>query len=170
MDQKQDQVEDWLLGEVNVPLSLKWIQQQMEEGELPPVGLTEHSDHQWNEIRVQAEEQEPDRIKNIVNLSDYKKVEVSSEIKFYLDKTMSRKKRRDYVKILKEYSDVFAWTPLDLKWITPDLGEHHINLIEGLVLIRQRQYRLNPKYSLMVKEEIDRLLEAGFIYPVNNSE
>jgi hypothetical protein len=38
------------------------------------------------------------------------------------------------------------------------------------VPIRQRQYRLNPRYSLMVKEEIDRLLEAGFIYPVNNSE
>ena len=36
--------------------------------------------------------------------------------------------------------------------------------------IRQRQYRLNPKYSLMVKEEIVRLLEAGFIYPVHNSE
>ena len=29
---------------------------------------------------------------------------------------------------------------------------------------------LNPKYLLMVKEEIDRLLEAGFIYPVITSE
>src|SRR5450759_588711 len=36
--------------------------------------------------------------------------------------------------------------------------------------VRQRQYRMNPKYSLMVKEEIDRLLAAGFIYPVLNSE
>ena len=32
--------------------------------------------------------------------------------------------------------------------------------------IKQRQYRLNPKYSLLVKEEIDKLLEAGFIYKV----
>ena len=36
--------------------------------------------------------------------------------------------------------------------------------------MRQHQYRVNPRYSLMVKEEIDRLLEAGFIYPVSNSE
>ena len=50
------------------------------------------------------------------------------------------------------------------------LGEHQIDLINGVAPIRQRQYRLNPKYSLMVKEEIDRLLEAGFIYPVSNSE
>jgi hypothetical protein len=29
---------------------------------------------------------------------------------------------------------------------------------------------MNPKYSLMVKEEIDKLLECGFIYPVPYSE
>ena len=29
---------------------------------------------------------------------------------------------------------------------------------------------MNPKYSLMVKEEIDKLLECGFIYPVPHSE
>ena len=42
--------------------------------------------------------------------------------------------------------------------------------MEGAVSIRQRQYRLNPRYSLLVKEEIDALLEVGFIYPVHNSE
>ena len=39
-DLKQGQVEDQSLGESDVPLSSKWIQQQLEEGELPPVGLT----------------------------------------------------------------------------------------------------------------------------------
>jgi hypothetical protein len=71
---------------------------------------------------------------------------------------------------LKDYSDVFAWTPTDLEGIPSELGEHTIDLQEGAVPVRQRQYRLNPRYSLMVKEEIDWLLEAGFIYPVNNSE
>ena len=65
---------------------------------------------------------------------------------------------------------MFAWTPSYRRRILPDLGEHHIDLIDGVVPIKQRQCRLNPKYSLMVKEEIDRLLEVGFIYPVNNSE
>ena len=55
-DRKQGQVEDRSLEEIDVPLSSKWIQQQMEKGELLLVGLTEHSNHQWNEIRVQAEE------------------------------------------------------------------------------------------------------------------
>ena len=37
-------------------------------------------------------------------------------------------------------------------------------------LCRQCPYWLNPRYSLMVKEEIDRLLEAKFIYLVINLE
>ena len=45
-----------------------------------------------------------------------------------------------------------------------------IVLDEGVAPVRQRQYRMNPKYSLLVKEEIDKLLEAGFIYKVPYSE
>ena len=53
---RQGHVEDRSLGEIDVPFSSKWIQDQIEEGQLLPVGLTEHSDHQWNEIRVQPKE------------------------------------------------------------------------------------------------------------------
>ena len=116
--------------------SSKWIQLQMIEGELPPVGIMEYFDHERNEIQVQAEEQESDRIKNIENPLDYEKVEVSPKRAFYLGKSMSRKERGDYVELLQEYFDVFAWTPLDLRGIPPDLGEYHIDPIEGSVLVR----------------------------------
>ena len=105
---RQGHIEDRSLGQIDVPLCSKWIQQQMKEGELPPVGVREGSDHPWSEIRVQPEEQEPDRIKNIVNPSDYEKVEVSPEKIFYLGKAMSTKERKAYVTLLGEYSDVFA--------------------------------------------------------------
>ena len=54
-----------------------------------PIGLMDHSNLEWNAIRVQAEEREPDWIKNVVNFSDYKKVELKPERAFYLGKTMS---------------------------------------------------------------------------------
>ena len=66
-DWKQGQLEDRSLGEVNVPLLSKWIKQQVSEGELPPVGLTDHLNLEWNAIRIQEKEQKPDRIKNVVN-------------------------------------------------------------------------------------------------------
>ena len=57
-----------------------------------------------------------------------------------------------------------------MKGIPISLGEHRIVLEASATPIRQRQHRLNPKYSLMVEEEIDKLLKAGFIYPVPYSE
>ena len=65
---------------------------------------------------------------------------------------------------------VFAWTYKDLRGIPPDVCEHKIILEDNAAPIRQRQHRLNPKYSLMVKEELNKLLEAGFIYPIPHSE
>jgi Reverse transcriptase (RNA-dependent DNA polymerase) len=75
-----------------------------------------------------------------------------------------------YLDLLQQYKDVFAWSHSDLKGIPAHLGEHRIDLLDGAIPIRQRQYRLNPKYSLLVKEELDKLLAAGFIYPVLSSE
>ena len=65
---------------------------------------------------------------------------------------------------------VFAWTYKDLRGVLPEVCEHKIVLEEGTAPVIQRQYHMNPKYSLMVKEEIDKLLEAGFIYKVPYSE
>ena len=116
------------------------------------------------------EESDPDRIKGIVNPTDYSKVKIGVGKTFYLANTLDGKERRSYVSLLSDFSDVFAWSPSDLTGISPRLGEHRIDLVEGAIPVRQRQYRLNPRYSIMVKEDIDRLLEAGFIYPVVNSE
>jgi hypothetical protein len=71
---------------------------------------------------------------------------------------------------LLKHKSVFAWTYHDLKGIPASIGEHHIILEATASPVRQRQHRLNPKYSLLVKEEIDKLLKAGFIYPVPYSE
>jgi hypothetical protein len=106
----------------------------------------------------------------VVSPTDYGKEEVKQGKTFYISNDIKGEERADYARIVKDYSDVFAWAPTDLEGIPAELGEHAIDLQEGAVPLRQRQYRLNPRYSLMVKEEIDRLLEAGFIYPVNNSE
>ena len=57
-----------------------------------------------------------------------------------------------------------------MKGIPLEVCQHHIILEEGAKPVRQRQCRLNPKYSLLVKEELDKLLDIGFIYPVPFSE
>lgn len=69
-----------------------------------------------------------------------------------------------------EYKDVFAWSYKDLKGIPFELGEHKIELLENAKLVKQRPYRMNPKYKEQVKNELDKLLVIGYIFEVENSE
>jgi hypothetical protein len=161
--------EDRSLGESSVPLTSEWIRQQLEAGNLPLSG-TRSENVEWGGLLSDPEEVYPEKIKTVVSPTDYGKEEVEQGKTFYISNDIKGGERAEYARILKDYSDVFAWSPTDLEGIPAELGEHAIDLQEGAVPVRQRQYRLNPRYSLMVKEEIDRLLEAGFIYPVNNSE
>jgi hypothetical protein len=36
--------------------------------------------------------------------------------------------------------------------------------------IKQRQYKMNPYYALKVKEYLDKLLDARFIYPIETTQ
>jgi hypothetical protein len=157
------------LGESSVPLTSEWIHQQLKAGNLPPSG-TRSEDVEWGGLLSDLEDAYPEKIKIVVSPTDHGKEEVEQGKTFYISNDIKGEEQAEYARILKDYSDVFAWAPTDLEGIPAELGEHSIDLQEGAVPVRQRQYRLNPRYSLMVKEEIDRLLEAGFIYPVNNSE
>jgi hypothetical protein len=51
-----------------------------------------------------------------------------------------------------------------------ELGEMKIMLGAEARPIRHRSYRINPKYKKKVKVEIDRMLEAGIIEPVEEYE
>ena len=163
--------EDRSLGESSIPLSSDWIRKQLKDQTIPPVSCSSSTRPvTWADLYAIADVDEAERIKTIVAPDDYEAVEVETGKTFYLGKRLSKKERKEYMALLQEFSDVFAWSPADLRGIPPELGEHNIDLKEDSIPVRQRQYRLNPKYSLMVKEELDKLLEAGIIYPVNHSE
>jgi hypothetical protein len=50
------------------------------------------------------------------------------------------------------------------------MGEMNIPLKPDARLVKQRPYRLNPKYKEKVKIELDTMLEAGIIEIVEESE
>ena len=58
----------------------------------------------------------------------------------------------------------------DLKGIKGSMGEMKIPLKPDARPVKQRPYRLNPKYKEKVKIELDRMFEAGIIEPVEESE
>jgi hypothetical protein len=57
-----------------------------------------------------------------------------------------------------------------MKGIAEELGEMNIPLRSWVRPIKQRPYRLNPIYKQKVKDEINRMLEAGIIEPFEESK
>jgi hypothetical protein len=55
-----------------------------------------------------------------------------------------------------------------MKGIKGPMGEMKIPLRAEARPIKQRPYRLNPKYKQKVKIELDRMLEAGIIDQLKN--
>ncbi|KAL2652943.1 hypothetical protein R1flu_021071 [Riccia fluitans] len=79
--------------------------------------------------------------------------------------TLSPQERQQYVNLLHEFEDVLAADYRDMKGIPPKIAEHRIDLLPNTRPLRRQRYLLNPNYAERVKE-LDKLLEARFIYPV----
>ena len=74
------------------------------------------------------------------------------------------------MKTLKKHRAAIGYTLDDLKGISPTLCQHKINLENDAKPVRDHQRRLNPKMKEVVRKEILKLLEAGIIYPVADSQ
>eukprot|EP00253_Pinus_taeda_P020083 PITA_20083 len=55
-----------------------------------------------------------------------------------------------------------------MKGVHPSVYTHHIYIKEDCKLVRQPQRRMNAALKDIVKEELQKLLDAGFIYPISN--
>ena len=70
--------EDRSLGEMSVPLSYEWIKRQLNEENLPTVGLGRTNQGSvWSELRNEEDGPEPERRKPIVSPVEYEEVSVT---------------------------------------------------------------------------------------------
>jgi hypothetical protein len=74
------------------------------------------------------------------------------------------------IELLHEYQDLFPTKFTDKKGIKGPMGEMNIPLKTDARPIKQRPYRLNPKYKEKVNIELDIILEAGIIELVEEYE
>jgi hypothetical protein len=74
------------------------------------------------------------------------------------------------IELLHEHQDLFPTKFTDMKGIKGPMGEMRIPLKPDVKPLKQRPYRLNLKYKEKVNIELDRMMEAGIIEPVEESE
>jgi hypothetical protein len=87
-----------------------------------------------------------------------------------LSSNLSREKRAEYVELLKEFSDVFAWTYEDLRTYDTNVIEHKIPLKEEAKPFRQKLRQINPMLLPIMEREVKKLLDAQIIVPLRYSK
>ena len=71
--------------------------------------------------------------------------------------------------ILREYKEAIAWSIEDLKGISPSICMHKILLEDNAKTSIEHQRRLNPVMKEVVRKEVLKWLNAGFIYAISDS-
>ena len=86
-----------------------------------------------------------------------------------ISKALTAEQRNRYIKLLKEYIDVFAWSYEDLK--TYDIGiiQHKVPLKLNVKPFRQKLRRINPALFPIIEKEVKKLLDAKIIVPLRYS-
>ncbi|KAK4391632.1 Retrovirus-related Pol polyprotein from transposon.6 [Sesamum angolense] len=74
------------------------------------------------------------------------------------------------IRVLREFKEAIGWTIADIKGLSPSTCMHRILLEEGAKPSREAQLRLNPPMMEVVKKEILKLLDAGMIFPISDSQ
>ena len=73
------------------------------------------------------------------------------------------------LEILKKHKESIAWSIEELKGISPSICMHKILLEETSRPSVEHQRRLNPVMKEVVRKEVLKLLNAGFIYAISDS-
>ena len=82
---------------------------------------------------------------------------------------LNRLEEQKLLETLRKYKEAIAWSIEDLKGISPSICMHKILLEENARTSVEHQRRLNPVMKEVVKKEVLKWLNAGFIYAISDS-
>nr|GEZ32318.1 hypothetical protein [Tanacetum cinerariifolium] len=84
-------------------------------------------------------------------------------------KNLSVNEKSALIEVLKSRKKAIAWKLTDIRGIDPEFCSHKILLEDDFSPKVQSQRRVNPKIHDVIKKEVEKLLDAGLIYPISDS-
>nr|GEV41731.1 hypothetical protein [Tanacetum cinerariifolium] len=86
-----------------------------------------------------------------------------------ISKDLSVNEKSALIEVLKSQKKVIAWKLTDIRGIDLKFCSHKILLEDHYSPKVQSQRRVNPKIHDVIKKEVEKLLDAGLIYPISDS-
>lgn len=84
----------------------------------------------------------------------------------HVGKSCSLLELETYCALSHEFRDIFSWSYEEMPGIDSSIVEHEIRMYPDVKPIRQCLYPIHMKMATTIKEEIEKNLHVGFIYPV----
>ncbi|GJR00511.1 reverse transcriptase domain-containing protein [Tanacetum coccineum] len=100
---------------------------------------------------------------------EYAFLEYNNKFPVIIAKDLSVGEKTALIKVLKSQKRAIAWKLSDIKGINPEFCSHKILMEEDYEPAVQHQRRVNPKIHDVIKKEVEKLLDAGLIYPISDS-
>ncbi|XP_074356700.1 uncharacterized protein LOC141696460 [Apium graveolens] len=83
-----------------------------------------------------------------------------------IGKNLPESLKKDITRLIREFTDIFAWDPKDMPGIPEIIARHSLHINKNITPIRQKRRIFSDEKKAAINQEIDRLLEAEFIEPV----
>ncbi|GKA16942.1 hypothetical protein Tco_0696779, partial [Tanacetum coccineum] len=100
---------------------------------------------------------------------EYAFLEGDNKLPVIIAKELSVEEKAALIKVLKSHKRAIAWKLSNIKGINPEFCTHKILMEEDYKPAVQHQRRVNPKIHDVIKKEVEKLLNAGLIYPISDS-
>jgi hypothetical protein len=111
-----------------------------------------------------------DSERNLSNIEETVAINISTKSdvveNIHVGKSCSPSELEIYSALFREFRDVFAWSYDEMPGIDSSIVEHEIKMYPDVKPVRQRLRQVHPKKAAAIKAEVEKLLHAGFIYPV----
>ncbi|XP_015962983.1 uncharacterized protein LOC107486922 [Arachis duranensis] len=130
--------------------------------------FVESDSHELGEKELQLEAKS--ELKPLPSHLKYAFLGDNQEFPIIIASELSSQEEEKVIEVLRKHKKAIDWSLGDIVGIDPHMCMHHIFLQEGARLVRQTQRRLNPTILDVVKKEVTRLLDAGIIYSISDSE
>nr|GFB50865.1 reverse transcriptase domain-containing protein [Tanacetum cinerariifolium] len=122
-----------------------------------------------NTIKSSVDEPPEVELKDLPPHLEYAFLEGDNKLPVIIAKELGEEEKAALIKVLKSHKRAIAWKLSDIQGIKPEFYTHKILMEEDYKPAVQHQRRVNPKIHDVIKKEVEKLLDAGLIYPISDS-
>ncbi|GJW72141.1 hypothetical protein Tco_0129058 [Tanacetum coccineum] len=105
-------------------------------------------------------------LKDLPTHLEYAFLEGDDKLPVIIAKNLKDDEKVALIKVLKSHKQAIAWKLSDIKGVDPEFCTHKILKEEDYEPTVQSQRWVNPKIHDVIKKEVEKLLDAGLIYPI----